>query len=294
MTGLWSRSWGRAFPIGFWGHTWPWWWLRSWRKRGLWTMVCASPAGRLGLPVWRLGAVALGALLGSAVLTCTELSHAYWMYGGLSELGRVLQSVSSFQDFTYPMTIGSFWLLYLLLRALGAFLLGLTLWFLQEAIADRRLVGAVWVLVLGGEYALYRRLPGTALLQKVNLFSCLHLRALVTGYCNLNLFGHPVGQLPLVLWAGLLLGALMLPGIGCIYRFRKPVSGYGWVNRLLDRVRSPLPEEIREQACGSHTVYIIVPKDCHCLSPLQGKGNSSLGCGHIRHQKRVWQRAVTI
>ena len=32
------------------------------RKRGLWTMVCASPAGRLGLPVWRLGAVALGAL----------------------------------------------------------------------------------------------------------------------------------------------------------------------------------------------------------------------------------------
>ena len=59
-------------------------------------------------------------------------------------------------------------------------------------------------------------------------------------------------------------------------------------------VRSPLPEEIREQACGSHTVYIIVPKDCHCLSPLQGKGNSSLGCGHIRHQKRVWQRAVTI
>lgn len=225
------------------------------RKRGLWTMVCASPAGRLGLPVWRLGAVALGALLGSAVLTCTELSHAYWMYGGLSELGRVLQSVSSFQDFTYPMTIGSFWLLYLLLRALGAFLLGLTLWFLQEAIADRRLVGAVWVLVLGGEYALYRRLPGTALLQKVNLFSCLHLRALVTGYCNLNLFGHPVGQLPLVLWAGLLLGALMLPGIGCIYRFRKPVSGYGWVNRLLDRVRRLFAPMARHASLLGHELY---------------------------------------
>ena len=225
------------------------------RKRGLWTMVCASPAGRLGLPVWRLGAVALGALLGSAVLTCTELSHAYWMYGGLSELGRVLQSVSSFQDFTYPMTIGSFWLLYLLLRALGAFLLGLTLWFLQEAIADRRLVGAVWVLVLGGEYALYRRLPGTALLQKVNLFSCLHPRALVTGYCNLNLFGHPVGQLPLVLWAGLLLGALMLPGIGCIYRFRKPVSGYGWVNRLLDRVRRLFAPMARHASLLGHELY---------------------------------------
>ena len=160
---------GASLSDWLWGHTWPWWWLRSWRNGSgaCGTMVCASPAGRLGLPVWRLGAVALGALLSSAVLTCTELSHAYWMYGGLSELGRVLQSVSSFQDFTYPMTIGSFWPLFTCFcGALGAFLLGLTLWFLQEAIADRRLVGAVWVLVLGGEYALYRRLPGTALLQK--------------------------------------------------------------------------------------------------------------------------------
>ena len=56
------------------------------RKRGLWNLVCASPSGRLGLPVWRLCTVALAALLGSAVLTCVELSHAYWMYGGLDEL----------------------------------------------------------------------------------------------------------------------------------------------------------------------------------------------------------------
>lgn len=225
------------------------------RKRGLWNMVCASPAGRLGLPVWRLGAVALAALLGSAVLTCTELSYAYRMYGGLPELGRILQSVSSFQDFTYPMTIGSFWLLYLLLRALGAFFLGVTLWFLQEAVADRRLVGAVWALALGGEYALYRKLPETALLQKVNLFSCLHPRTLVTSYCNLNLFGHPVGQLPLVLWAGLALGVLMLPGIGCIYRFRKPVSGYGWVNRLLDRVRRLFAPLARHTSLLGHELY---------------------------------------
>lgn len=74
------------------------------RKRGLWNLVCASPSGRLGLPVWRLCTVALAALLGSAVLTCVELSHAYWMYGGLDELNRVLQSVSLFQNFTYPMT----------------------------------------------------------------------------------------------------------------------------------------------------------------------------------------------
>lgn len=139
------------------------------RKRGLWNLVCASPSGRLGLPVWRLCTVALAALLGSAVLTCVELSHAYWMYGGLDELNRVLQSVSLFQNFTYPMTIGGFWLFYLVLRTLGAFFLGGVLWFLQaDGGRSRRLVGPAWALALAGEYALYRRLPETALLQKAN------------------------------------------------------------------------------------------------------------------------------
>lgn len=225
------------------------------RKRGLWNLVCASPAGRLGLPVWRLGAVALGALLGAAVLTGTELSHAYWMYGGLDELHRVLQSVSLFQNFTYPMTIGGFWLFYLILRALGAFFLGIVLWFLQETVADRRLVGPAWAVVLAGEYALSHRLPETALLQKANLFSWLHPRTLVTNYCNLNLLGRPMGQLPLVLGAGLLLSLPMLLGIGMVYRHRKPISGYGWVNRLLDRTHRMFAPLARHTSLLGHELY---------------------------------------
>lgn len=225
------------------------------RKRGLWNLVCASPSGRLGLPVWRLCTVALAALLGSAVLTCVELSHAYWMYGGLDELNRVLQSVSLFQNFTYPMTIGGFWLFYLVLRTLGAFFLGGVLWFLQETVADRRLVGPAWALALAGEYALYRRLPETALLQKANLFSWLHPRTLVTSYCNLNLLGRPVGQLSLVLGAGLLLSMPMLLGIGVVYRHRKPVSGYGWVNRLLDRTHRMFAPLARHTSLLGHELY---------------------------------------
>lgn len=142
------------------------------RKRGLWNMVCASPSGRTRLAAWRLGAVALAAGLGAVFLTLLELIFGYAKYGGAGEMGRILQSVSIFQDFTYPMTIGWFWLFYILLRALGAFLLGAVLWFLLEAVTDRRLVGAVWVSALFVEYALYTQLQEAALLRKINLFSC--------------------------------------------------------------------------------------------------------------------------
>ena len=47
----------------------------------------------------------------------------------------------------------------------------------------------------------------------------------------------------------------MLPGIGCIYRFRKPVSGYGWVNRLLDRVRRLFAPMARHASLLGHELY---------------------------------------
>ena len=116
------------------------------------------------------------------------------------KVGRILQSVSIFQDFTYPMTIGWFWLFYILLRALGAFLLGAVLWFLLEAVTDRRLVGAVWVSALFVEYAPLYATAGGGAAAKDQSISCLHPRTLVTSYCNLNVFGQPVGQLE-VFWA---------------------------------------------------------------------------------------------
>lgn len=228
------------------------------RKRGLWNMVCASPSGRTRLAAWRLGAVALAAGLGAVFLTLLELIFGYAKYGGAGEMGRILQSVSIFQDFTYPMTIGWFWLFYILLRALGAFLLGAVLWFLLEAVTDRRLVGAVWVSALFVEYALYTQLQEAALLRKINLFSCLHPRTLVTSYCNLNVFGQPVGQLEAFLGVGAVLSLGLPAAIAGFYQRRKPISGYGWVNRLLDRTGRLFAPLARHTGLLGHELFKIL------------------------------------
>lgn len=212
------------------------------RKRGLWNTVCASPQGRTALALWRLGTVATAALIAAPAFTLVELLYCYTRHGGWGELNRIVQSVSLFRQLTVPMTVGQFWLFYMGLRILGAFFLGLCAWFLLEVISDRRLVAAGWVLVGAVEYSL-TGLTETSIARQVNLFTYLQPRKLVTSYNNLNLLGRPVGQLPLVLLAGALLGLAMLCVIVLIYGRRKPVAGYHWVDRLLEwagRLFSPL------------------------------------------------------
>ncbi len=198
------------------------------RRRGLWNVVCASPRGRGALPAWRLAALGLGAVLGVSAITLTELLLSYSIHGGIQELGRYVQSIELFFGFTYPMTIGQFWLFYLGIRTLGAFVLGLVMCLMFEVFSDRRMAEAV----LGGELAMTKVAGGEGYLRVINLFSFLQPRNLVTDYENLNLFGKPVGQLTLVAWAALVLSVLSVTVIFWRYARRRPTDGYAWLDKL--------------------------------------------------------------
>ncbi len=202
------------------------------RRRGLWNVVCASPRGRGALPLWRLATLGLGALLGVSAITFTELALTYSIHGGIQELGRYIQSIELFFGFTYPMTIGQFWLFYLSLRILGAFVLGLVMWLMFEVFSDRRMAAAILAGGLGLELAMTKVAGGEGYLRVINLFSFLQPRNLVTDYENLNLFGKPVGQLTLVAWAALVLSVLSLMVIFWRYARRRPTDGYAWLDKV--------------------------------------------------------------
>lgn len=213
------------------------------RQRGLWNVVCASARSRFALPVWRLHTIALSAALGSVLMTLTELATAYSLHGGISELGRTIQSIPMFFDFTIPMTIGQFWLFYTAFRALGALFLGVVIWLLFEIISDRRMAAAVLAAVLGAEYFLCTKAGADRLLRTVNLFSYLQPRNLVLRYQNLNLFGMPVGQMPLVLCSGAVLALAAVTAILLHYTRRCPSDSYAWLDRLgqfCNRLTAPL------------------------------------------------------
>lgn len=212
------------------------------RKRGLWNTVCASPRGRGNLAAWRLGSLAAAAVLGSFLLTAAEVVCAYSVCGGWNELGRMAQSASLLKNWTIPMPMWQLWMVYACLRTACVFFVGCFAWFLMEALSDRRLILPVWAGVVALEYGL-RLLPEGNFLRIFNIFTYLQPRKLLLEYRNIPLFSHPFGQIPLLLTVGAVLSAGMVLGIFFIYRKRKPVDSYSWLNRMLDglgRLFAPL------------------------------------------------------
>ena len=204
------------------------------RKRGLWNTVCASPCGRVKLPLSRFVCLILAAVTGAAVFTGIEAVTGWVIYGGFDELGRYVQSIEMFKGFTIPMTIGQFWLYYAFLRAVGAFLAGLVFWLFFELIPDRRLAAITFVLFAGLEYAVFRLFPADYLIDTVNLFMWISPKNLLTSYEVLTPFGLALARTDVFFQVGAVGLILGVPGILVCYRLRKPSAGIGWVLRLTD------------------------------------------------------------
>lgn len=204
------------------------------RKRGLWNTVCASPGGRMKLPLSRFVCLILAAVTGAAVLTGIEAVTGWVIYGGFDELDRYVQSIEMFKGFTVPLTIGQFWLYYGTLRAVGAFLTGLVFWLFFELIPDRRLAAIGFALFAGLEYVLFRVFPGDYLVDTVNLFMWISPKNLLKSYEVLTPFGLALSRLDVFFWAGAAGLVLGIPGILLCYKLRKPTAGIGWVLRLTD------------------------------------------------------------
>ncbi len=204
------------------------------RKRGMWNLVCASPCGRVALPLYRVLALLTGAILGAMLFTGTEVVGGWLRHGGADELGRIVQSVAALKGFSIPMTVGQFWLFYTALRVLGAFAVGLVFWLFFELIPDRRLAMICFALFVGAQWVLYQTLPGDYLLDTVNLFMWLSPRNLVLSYEVLEPLGITIGRME-AFWGAI--GPLTLVGIPVILlccRFRKPNGGFAWIARLSD------------------------------------------------------------
>ena len=204
------------------------------RKRGLWNTVCASPGGRVKLPLCRLVCLFAAALVGAAVFTFIEAATGWVLYDGLSQLGRTVQSIEMFKGFTIPMTIGQFWLYYAALRFVGAFLTGMVFWLFFELIPDRRLAAIAFALFAGLEFVLFKLFPGDYLLDTVNLFMWISPKNLLKSYEVLSPFGLTFSRLDVYFCVGIFGAVAGTAAILVCYKVRKPTGGIAWVTRLTD------------------------------------------------------------
>lgn len=183
------------------------------RKEGLWSMIHAAPGGRGRLAMKRTGILFAAAWISSFVLIGSKLLLCNWEYHGFHEWGRMIQSIPMFGNVPTPMTVGQFWGLYITVKALGAFWIGLVLWAVLSVIADLGLALCAAGGLMAAEFAC-TAIPSNSIFapaRYVNVFSYVDFQPVFTRYLNIRVFGTLIQGSDLVL---VLLPVLCLTFVG--------------------------------------------------------------------------------
>lgn len=202
------------------------------RKDGLWPMIYASSGGRGRLAVRRVGILLTASWIATVILVGMRILLCGWVYHGLGEWDRMLQSIPMFYNVPTPMTVGQFWMMYIAVKAFGVFWVGLVLWAILSAISNLALALGASGLVLGIEFAC-TAIPSSSMFaaaRYVNVFSFIDFKSVFTRYLNITVFGELMAGCDLVL---LLLPVLCTVFCGLVVLIacrKRPVAA---MNRLL-------------------------------------------------------------
>lgn len=212
------------------------------RKSGLWPAIHAASGGRAKLAGKRVGILLITAFVGTFAIVGSKILLSGWLYNGLDEWNRVLQSIPMFQNTPVPMTVGEFWMLYLLVKALGAFWISLVLWAVLSAISNLGLALCALGLLVGAEYACTAILPSSlfAILRYCNIFSYVNYLDVFRNYLNLSFFGNLITGSALVLVLLPFLTALFIWLDLWIAAHKKPVSAENPLLQMVDKFRKKI------------------------------------------------------
>ena len=179
------------------------------RKKGLHTLVYGAPGGRGKLALKRVSILFLSSLVSVLLLFGTKILLNAWLYGGLGELGRTLQSVSTFYNVPIPMTVGEFWAGFMAFKTLSVFWIGLMFWSIMQLNESRALSICFMGIFIGVEYACTFISSSSffAILRYANFFSYINYIPVFTRYLNISVFGLVISGNRLVLAALPLLSA---------------------------------------------------------------------------------------
>ena len=238
------------------------------RKEGLWPMIYAAPGGRWKLVCKRIGILFAAAWIGAVLIVGSKILLCGWVFHGLGEWNRVLQSIPMFQNVPIPFTIAEFWLLYIAVKALGAFWIGLVLWAVLSAISNLGLALTAAGLLMGMEFA-YTAIPSSsmfAVLRYVNVFSYVDFIPVYSRYLNISVFGNLISGSDLVL-AILPFLCLVFAGLNILIVERKhPVSTSNrllhWADGMVRKLDPKLPW------CGEFGKLLVKRKGAILLAVL--------------------------
>lgn len=222
------------------------------RRKGLNLLVRSTKNGRRRLSVQRVGIIITAAIMSSV----TVHFFCYWLavlYCGDMEIFRPIQSVPEFSLCVYPIKISDYLVFSVLLKALGAAVAGLLLYFLS-AVFEPMIAFGIFGGAAAGQLIFYGTILPTdrlAPLKFCNIAAILRTDVFFRQYCNLNIFGNAVNFLTCALFCVGFVFVLLI--VACCMFTSNRAEEYSLGDRTLERVRSfisrkamPLPLPIWE------------------------------------------------
>lgn len=206
------------------------------RKKGLGLLVRSTKNGRRLLSVQRVGIIIIAALAASFLVHFFCYTAAVLSCGDMG-IFRPIQSVPEFSLCPYPITISDHLAFSVLLKALGAAVSGLLLYFLS-ALFEPMIAFGLFCGAAAAELIFYGTILPTdrlAPLKFCNIAAVLRTDIFFSGYCNLNIFGSAVGFLFCAVAA--VSGLFFLLCAVCVI-FASGGHGFSLGSRLTDRLGS--------------------------------------------------------
>ena len=156
----------------------------------------------------------MSSLLTVITLETTNLIMAAKRYG-LGDLGRSIQSVPEYKACIFPVSVGEFIVLLMLLKVVILFLMSVVVFFMASVSNSLMKSILLFIAAFGTEGILYFAISGNSylsVLKYLNLFAVFDSHFILGNYFNLNIFGWPVWYLPIYLS----LSGILLLLFGCL------------------------------------------------------------------------------
>lgn len=207
------------------------------RKKGLWSLIYATPNGRMKLHGKRVGILFLSSLLVTILLYGSNLLICNMVYGGLGDLSRPIQSVIMFGKFTSVLSVGETLLHYLFFRIMSLFVVAMLIGLLLAAIENVKVSLIATAAFIGVEYVLFSFLPvqsGFNIFKYFNVFTYISLSELYGNYLNIDLFGYPFSIRAMSFRTTLPILVILIACYLLVGYMKKPMATHDYLEKYLD------------------------------------------------------------
>lgn len=166
------------------------------RDNGMWQLERLTKKGRAYLNAERILSIIITSFIILLMLFVTNITASCIIYGGCNP-GIPVQSIESFADVTFNISIFTYLIVLFLVSWLGISMLSFIMWMLFSIFSNRNVAMIIIALLIGIEYFLYKNNTDITLLRyfkKINIMQIFYLNGITGSYSNLRIAGRIIPE----------------------------------------------------------------------------------------------------